>query len=208
MEDKISVIIVDDHHMVRLGLRNYLETLPDIEVSGETSNGHDAVDLVQQLQPDVVLMDLVMEKSDGITATEKLQNENCRIVVLTSYLDDDKVFPALKAGAMSYILKTAPPEEIAQCIRKAYRGEAVYTGKITELMLNKQQEQESINILTNRELEVLALLSHGYSNNDIAEELHIGIKTVKTHVSNILDKLELKDRTQAAIFARDKGINK
>ena len=202
------MIIVDDHHMVRLGLRNYLETLPDIEVSGETSNGHDAVDLVQQLQPDVVLMDLVMEKSDGITATEKLQNENCRIVVLTSYLDDDKVFPALKAGAMSYILKTAPPEEIAQCIRKAYRGEAVYTGKITELMLNKQQEQESINILTNRELEVLALLSHGYSNNDIAEELHIGIKTVKTHVSNILDKLELKDRTQAAIFARDKGINK
>ncbi|ACB85646.1 response regulator [Natranaerobius thermophilus] len=203
--EKISVLIVDDHEMVRLGLRSYLETQEDIEVVAEACDGQEGIDLAREYQPQVILMDLVMDGMDGIQATRELQGEGFKIVVLTSYVDDDKVFPALEAGAYSYILKTSDAEDIAKCIRKASEGKPSFEGQVTKLMMERRENESAYLNLTNREKEVLRLLGKGFTNQEIADELYIGIKTVKTHVSNILDKLELKDRTQAAIYAKDYG---
>jgi NarL family two-component system response regulator LiaR len=206
--EKIKVLLVDDHEMVRMGLATYLNTEIDMEVIGEACNGSDGVQLALQLVPDVILMDLVMEGMDGIAATKEINekasnlNKKIKIIVLTSFLDDDKVFPVIEAGAFSYILKTSRASEIVQAIRKTVRGEPTIEGKVAGLMMNRMQKSPTKHSsLTGRELDVLSLLGQGKNNKEIGELLHIGIKTVKTHVSNILAKLDVDDRTQAAIYA-------
>lgn len=202
----IRVLLVDDHEMVRMGLAAYLATEADIEVIGEASNGEDGVRLALELKPDVILMDLVMEGMDGIEATRRIMSEDpkMRIIVLTSFIDDEKVYPVIEAGAMSYLLKTSRAPQIAEAIRSAYAGQSMVEAQVTGKMMQRMRSGESKlphEHLTERELEVLRLIADGKSNQDIADELFIGVKTVKTHVSNILTKLGVEDRTQAAIYA-------
>ncbi len=198
---KIKVLIVDDHEMVRMGLSTYLQTENDIEVVGEGRNGKEAVDQAYNLQPDIILMDLLMDEMNGVEATKALCDHQAKIIVLTSYLDDEMLFPVMEAGAFSYILKTSSAAEIAACIRKAAQGEAMFEGQVTQKMFQQMRNKPKHEELTPREKEVLALIGIGKSNKEIGEFLHIGIKTVKTHVSHIFTKLELEDRTQAAIYA-------
>mgnify|MGYP001228433988 FL=1 len=204
MTQPIKVMIVDDHDMVRRGLRAYLEIEEDIEVVGEVNDGSLATEKVREWEPDVVLMDLIMEKMGGIEATKEVlaARPQCRVIVLTSYYDDEKIFPALEAGATSYLLKTASAETIVEAIRKAVRGDSVIDAKVASKMVNRfRDSRPKHEDLTSRELEVLILIGKGKTNAEIADELYIGIKTVKTHVSNILSKLGVNDRTQAAIYA-------
>lgn len=211
MVEKIRVLIVDDHEMVRMGLATYLNTEKDIEVIGEASNGKQGIDLAERLQPDVILMDLVMEEMDGISATKEIKTRlpDIKIIVLTSFIDQDKVFPVIEAGAFSYLLKTSRAEEIAKAIREAVKGNPTIECKVTSMMISKmQRDPQKHETLTQRELEVLILIGKGLSNKEIGEELFIGIKTVKTHVSNILAKIEVDDRTQAAIYANRHGLIK
>lgn len=202
--DKIRVMIVDDHDMVRRGLKAYLSTESDIEVVVEASGGQEAVLLDARLNPEVVLMDLIMEKGDGIEATKSiLANDPSRkIIILTSFCDDRQVFPAIEAGAMSYLLKTASAEEIIQAIRRAHDGRTVIDGKVAQkLVAGLHKEAQPYEQLTERERDVLRLIAMGKSNAEIGGTLFIGIKTVKTHVSSIFGKLGVSDRTQAAIYA-------
>ncbi|MBP3038662.1 response regulator transcription factor [Bacillaceae bacterium Marseille-Q3522] len=208
----IRVAVVDDHEMVRKGLISYLLTEKDIEVAGEASSGKEAVKLVLEKKPQIVLMDLLMENGTGIEATKTIlkQYPECKIIIITSYYDDEQVFPALEAGAFSYMLKTATADEVITAIRKAYKGESIIEPKVASKMMRKfrHQEKQPHDDLTERELEVLMCLADGMTNQQISEELFIGIKTVKTHVSNILSKLNVADRTQAAIYANRHGIVK
>ena len=211
--NKIRVLIVDDHGVVRQGLRTYLEVLDDIEVIGEAENGSEAVAQVRQHQPDVVLMDLVMPEMDGIEATRQVSaiSPSTRVVVLTSFADDEKVFPAIKAGARGYLLKDVSPAELANAIRAVQAGEThlhpEITKKLVEQLASPKPDQEPLpDDLTPRELEVLRLIAQGMNNRQIALALTISEKTVKTHVSNILSKLHLADRTQAAIYAHRHGV--
>ncbi|MFC7062599.1 response regulator [Halobacillus seohaensis] len=200
----IRVVIVDDHDVVRKGVITYLNTEDDLEIVGEASSGNEAVEVVKQLKPDVVLMDLIMENGTGIEATEKIMStEQCKIIILTSFYDDEKVFPALEAGAFSYMLKTSSADEIAEAIKKAYKGENVIEPKVATKMMTRFRtgEKKLHDDLTNRELEVLMCVGEGMTNQEISDHLYIGVKTVKTHVSNILSKLEVQDRTQAAVYA-------
>lgn len=209
MENKIKVLIVDDHEMVRMGLITYLNTEPDIDILGEASNGLDGIKLAEKLQPDVILMDLVMDKMDGIAATKEIKQKfpNVKVIVLTSYIEQDKVFPVIEAGAFSYLLKTSRANEIAQAIREAMKGNSTIEGKVASMMMNRMQKEHlKHEDLTPRELEVLILIGKGLNNKEIGERLFIGIKTVKTHVSNILSKLAVEDRTQAAIYANKHGL--
>ena len=204
--EKIRVMVVDDHEMVRLGLCSYLETADDLEVVGQADCGSKAVEMARELKPDVILMDLIMEGGTGFEATELIQPEltATQIIILTSYVDEKLVFPALEAGALSYILKTSQAEEIAEAIRRAVRQESVIEPKVAAKMLTRirdDSEQLPHNELTPREMEVLKLIGEGKTNQEIADELFIGIKTVKTHVSNVLSKLGVEDRTRAAIYA-------
>ncbi|RXI98255.1 DNA-binding response regulator [Anaerobacillus alkaliphilus] len=202
MSEKIKVLLIDDHEMVRMGLKTFLSLEENIEIIGEGSNGEEAIKLAEELSPDVILMDLMMDKVNGIEATKQITSKNNRIkiIVLTSFLDDEMVFPVIEAGAFSYLLKTTSASEIANTIEKAMKGEPTIEGKVASLMFNRMKERPKHEALTTREREVLTLLGKGRSNKEISEELHIGIKTVKTHVSNILSKLELADRTQVAIY--------
>ncbi|PMB84579.1 response regulator [Dolosicoccus paucivorans] len=207
----ISVLLVDDHEMVRLGVSAYLSSQADIEVIGEAENGLRGYQMALDLKPDVILMDLVMDVMDGIEATEKIIAEwpEAQIIIVTSFLDDEKVFPAIKAGAKSYLLKTSSASEIAQAIRKTYQGEHVMTREVSDKLIQREDEKRKTyphDELTGREYEVLQLIAKGKSNQEIAEELFISLKTVKTHVSNILSKLEVADRTQAAIYAYQHSI--
>lgn len=202
----IKVLIVDDHEMVRLGVSSYLSIQEDIEVVAEANNGLVGYHHALELRPDVILMDLVMDTMDGIEATQKIMNEwpEAKIIIVTSFLDDEKVYPAIEAGAKSYILKTSSAKEIVEAIRSTYNGESVMQDEVTQKILNRDAEEKQYHLhddLTNREREVLQLVAKGYSNQAIAEELFITLKTVKTHVSNILSKLEVDDRTQATIYA-------
>jgi len=215
MTEPITVLIVDDHEVVRNGIRGYLDTLPEYEVVGEAESGEQAVDLVTQLVPDVILMDLMLTGMDGVEATRIVKNISPRtqIVVLTSYHDDSLIFPALKAGAISYILKDMKMNKLAEAITKAHNGEVILHPKVASRVLQnirKDSDKESIiyTELTERELDVLKLIASGFSNSQIAEELVISENTVKGHVSNILSKLHLGDRTQAAVFAWQQGIVK
>jgi NarL family two-component system response regulator LiaR len=213
MTEPITVLIVDDHQVVRHGVRAYLEALPDFTVVGEAESGEVAVRLATEQIPDVVLMDLVMPGMDGVEATRRVKDVSPRtqIVVLTSYHQDEHIFPALQAGAISYILKDVKMEELAEAARCAARGEAtlhphVATRVIQELRGPRRAELNPFTELTERELEVLKLIANGLTNTRIAEQLVISENTVKGHVSNILSKLHLADRTQAAVFAWREGI--
>jgi two-component system, NarL family, response regulator LiaR len=207
---KIKVMIVDDHEMVRLGIKSYLLTEDGIEFLGEAKSGNEAVQLAKIYKPDVILMDLLMDDGNGIEATEKIlsYHGSCKIIILTSYYDDEKVFPAIEAGAHSYLLKTASAEEVTSAIYKAAKGESVIASKVADKMMTRfrPQERKPHEDLTTREFEVLTCLGEGMTNQEISEALYIGIKTVKTHVSNILSKLGVADRTQAAIYANRNGI--
>lgn len=203
-------MIVDDHEMVRLGIKTYLLTEDRIEFLGEAKSGNEAAQLAKLYMPDVILMDLLMENGNGIEATRKILtfHPHCKIIILTSYYDDEKVFPAIEAGAHSYLLKTASAEEVTSAIYKAMKGESVIASKVADKMMNRFRPQEVLphEELTSREMDVLKCLGEGMTNQEISEELFIGIKTVKTHVSNILSKLGVADRTQAAIYANRNGI--
>jgi len=209
MADVISVLIADDHPFVRHGLRTYLETLDDMEVAGEASDGGEAVELAGRLLPDVVLMDLVMPELDGVEATRRIReaSPSTKVIALTSFDDDEKVFPAIKAGAAGYLLKDVHPAELAEAVRRASRGEALLAPSVAaRLMQEVSGERPASAGLTERELEVLRLIARGMSNKLIARELVVSEKTVKTHVSNILAKLHLADRTQAALYAVREGL--
>lgn len=202
----IRVMVVDDHEMVRRGICSYLETEDDLEVIGQANSGQSAIKLAARLKPDVILMDLIMEDGTGVEATEAIKRvlPDVQIIILTSFIDESLVFPALEAGALSYLLKTSKAEEIVDAIRLAIRDEAVIEPKVATKMLAKMRrngEHQLHSNLTDRELEILVLLGEGKTNQEIAEELFIGIKTVKTHVSNVLSKLEVEDRTKAAVYA-------
>ena len=209
---KIRVAVVDDHEMVRKGIISYLETEPSIEIVGEADGGKKAVSLVKDTKPDVVLMDLLMENGTGIEATKEILRfyPECKIIIITSFYDDEQVFPAIEAGAFSYMLKTASASEVIRAIEKASRGEAVIEPKVANTMMKRlrPQERKPHDELTERELEVLKCIGEGMTNQQISEELFIGVKTVKTHVSNILGKLGLTDRTQAAVYANRNGLIK
>lgn len=203
---KIRVLITDDHEMVRIGVSAYLSAQPDIEVVGEAEDGEKAVKLALELRPDIILMDLVMDGMDGIQATKEIIERwpDAKIIIVTSFLDDDKVYPALEAGATSYILKTSKASEIAEAIRKTFDGQTILEPEVTNKMMAKMRSKnESLphEELTPREREVLLLMAEGKSNQEIADELFIALKTVKVHVSNILSKLDVEDRTQAVIYA-------
>lgn len=210
--DEIKVLLVDDHEMVRIGLAAVLGTEDQIEVVGEASNGLEGIRLALEYRPDVVLMDLVMDGMDGIETTRKLlqQHPDCKVIVLTSYLDDEKMYPVIEAGAFSYLLKTSRASEIAQAIRAAARGQSILESQVAAKMMNRfrqpKQEAAPHEELTDREMEVLRLIAKGKSNQEVADDLFIGVKTVKFHVTNILAKLGVEDRTQAAIYAFKNGL--
>ncbi len=213
MAEAITVLLVDDHRVVRQGVRAFLTTQPDLLVVGEAEGGAEGVQLAAQHVPDVALMDLVMPGMDGVEATRQLKQVSPRtqVIVLTSYHDDEHIFPALRAGALSYMLKDVSVDVLADAIRKAARGEAVLhprvaTRVIKELQGELHDQPNPFTELTDRELEVLRLIAGGLNNNDIAVRLVLSEKTVKGHVSNILSKLQLADRTQAAVFAWREGI--
>jgi two-component system, NarL family, response regulator LiaR len=211
--ERITVLLVDDHALVRGGVRAYLETQPDVEIVGEAGSGREAVELAAARVPDVVLMDLVMPEMDGIEATLRVRQVSPRsqVVVLTSFHDDAHVFPALKAGALSYLLKDAGPDQVAAAVRAAARGEAVINPRVAARLIQEFRGERGPQAnpytdLTEREQEVLRLIAQGRSNGEIATALAISEKTVKGHVSNVLGKLYLEDRTQAAIYAWREGF--
>jgi NarL family two-component system response regulator LiaR len=213
LSDTISVLIVDDHKVVRRGVRAFLETQPDISVVAEAESGEEAVQLAIDHAPDVVLMDLVMPGLDGVETTRRLKQVSPRtqIIILTSYHQDEHIFPAIRAGALSYMLKDVEPEELANAIRKAADQEAVLHPRVAarvvqELHGARQDNPNPFTELSDREMDVLRLVADGLSNADIAERLVISEKTVKSHVSNILSKLHLADRTQAAVYAWREGV--
>lgn len=214
MAEKIKVLIVDDHQVVRQGLRTFLELQEDILVLGEAADGIEALEMVRRLGPEIVLMDLVMPRLDGISATRQIAALNLpvKVIALTSFTEDDKVFPAIQAGASSYLLKDVSPDELVEAIRAVYRGEARLhpdiARKLMEQVASQAGRSREINPVevTDRERDVIRLVARGCSNQEIARELVISEKTVKTHVSNILSKLQLKDRTQLAIYAIKAGL--
>ena len=203
--DVITVMLIDDHRVVRQGLRDFLELQDDIEVVGEAGSGIEGVQLARDLLPDVVLMDLVMPEMDGIEATRQLKAvaPSTQVIVLTSYSEDERIFPAIKAGALSYLLKDVGPGDLVRAIKAARRGEATLHPSVAARLIHELTSARSspLDLLTEREREVLGCIARGMSNAEIAEHLFIGERTVKTHVSNILSKLHLQDRTQAALLA-------
>ena len=202
----IKVLLVDDHEMVRLGVSAYLSVQEDIKVIDQAENGKIGVEKALEFKPDIILMDLVMPVMDGIEATKEILSKwkEAKIVIVTSFIDDEKVYPAISAGAKSYLLKTSSASEIAQAIRDTYRGEGVFEKEVSEKLEHRHEVEEEFRLfeeLTSREKEVLLLIAQGKSNQEIADECFITLKTVKTHVSNILSKLQVEDRTQATIYA-------
>ncbi len=214
--NKIKLLIVDDHAVVRQGLRGFLELMDDFEIVGEGSNGAEAVSLAAELKPDVILLDLMMPEMDGIEATRRIRlaDPSARILILSSFSNDDNVLPAIRAGAMGYVLKDIDPDELADALRGTYRGKSQLHPDIAlKLIAHFQQDgpeekkvDDQLSQLTEREVDVLKLIAQGMSNREIAAALTISHMTVKTHVSNLLGKLQLADRTQAAIFAIRMGL--
>lgn len=211
--EPIAVLIVDDHAVVRRGIRALLEAEGDFQVVGEAGSGGEAVLLAADLAPDVVLMDLVMPEMDGVTATRlvKEQSPRSQVIVLTSYHEDEHIYPAIRAGALSYLLKSVGLEELTEAVRKAARGEAVLHSHVAARLVRElhgasQETRLLYATLSERERQVLQLIAEGLSNAQIAERLVISERTVKSHVNNILSKLHVADRTQAAIYAWREGF--
>jgi NarL family two-component system response regulator LiaR len=211
----ITVILVDDHKVVRQGVRAFLQTQPDIEVVAGAADGETAVSLATEHAPDVMLMDLKMPGMDGVEATRRVKEVSPRtqIIVLTSYHQDEYIFPAIRAGALSYVLKDVEPKELATAVRQAAQGEAVLHPQVAarhvqEVPGSREETFNPFTELSEREMEVLKLVADGMSNGEIAEMLVISEKTVKSHVSNILGKLHVADRTQAAVYAWREGIKR
>ncbi|HPH97314.1 MAG TPA: response regulator transcription factor [Anaerolineaceae bacterium] len=215
MNNTITVMLVDDHEIVRSGVRGFLDTQPDLEVVAEAGSGMEAIKLAQEYVPDVILMDLMMPGMDGVEAIWRVRRVSPRsqVVVLTSFHDDAHVFPAIKAGALSYVLKDISPEDLAETVRAAAHGEAVLNPRVAARLVLEMRGEKTpgVNLFTElseREQEVLKLVAEGLSNAEIADKLVLSEKTVKGHVSNILNKLHLVDRTQAAVFAWREGLMK
>lgn len=213
MLNPITIIIADDHEVVRNGLRSYLETVPNFQVVGEASSGEETISLVSELIPDVVLMDLIMPGLDGVETIRRIKKISPRtqVVVLTSYHEDVHIFPALKAGAISYLLKDMKMEKLVEGLNRAVQNEVTLHPLVARRVLQNirgemSEEQPLFTELTDRELDVLKLIAKGYTNTQIAEELVISENTVKGHVSNILSKLHVADRTQVAVYAWQQGI--
>ena len=210
---RITVLIVDDHIVVRQGLRTFLELQDDIEIVGEAANGLEAIDLARRHQPDIVLLDLIMPRMGGVEATPRLMaaSPRTRVIILTSFGEDDQIIPAIRAGAQGYLLKDIPPRDLIQAVREAYAGKAQLHPDVAKKLMAAVAAPPPAapppeSDLTDRELEVLRLIAEGLNNHEIAQQLTISDKTVKTHVSNILSKLHCDDRTQAAIYAMKKGL--
>lgn len=204
----IRVLIVDDHNIVREGMKMLLALEPDMDIVGEASNGNEAVTLAHKLRPDVVLMDLVMPEMDGIKATKIIRNElPCtEVIALTSVLEDRTIFDAIQVGAISYLLKNTDVPKLIEAIRAAANGQVTLTPQISTRLIREFRDPQNLEILTDREEEVLENLAKGFSNKEIAQALYISEKTVKTHVSSILSKLNLPSRTRAALYALKKGL--
>jgi NarL family two-component system response regulator LiaR len=212
MDETIRILIADDHKIVRKGLRALIEAKPNLEIIGEAINGHEAVLKAGTLQADVILMDLEMPDKDGLAAIGEIKQENpeARILVLTSFSDDEKVFAAIKAGALGYLLKDSSPQELVQAIWSVYRGEPSMNPAIALKLVRELNRPSELppaqDPLTSREVAVLKLVAQGLSNQEIAEELIVSERTVGAHVSNILTKLHLANRTQAALYALREGL--
>ena len=213
MPQPITILIADDHEVVRQGIRAFLSAQPDLEVVGEAGSGAEAIRLAGELVPDVVLMDLLMPGMDGIEATRQIKKTSPRtqVVVLTSFHEDEHVFPALRAGAISYLLKDVKMEDMAGAVRRAAQGEATLHPRVASRVIREIQGVGSSAVnpfteLTDRELDVLRMVAEGLPNSEIAARLVVSENTVKGHVSNILSKLHLADRTQAAVYAWKEGI--
>lgn len=207
----IRIVIVDDHPVVRQGLRFLLEQQAEIQVVGEGENGEQAIKLIEEQLPDVLLLDLLMPKMDGITAVREIKRvaPSVQIIILTSYFEDDQIFSVIKAGALSYLLKDTRSQELVAAVRAAARGESVLHPQVAARILREMQKPSQVpplSDLTPRELEVVTRIAHGRSNHEIALELVISEPTVRTHVANILSKLHLTDRTQAAIYALQQNL--
>jgi two-component system, NarL family, response regulator LiaR len=213
MSEAIRILIADDHAIVREGLRSLIDTEPGMEVAGEAADGIEAVLRARSLQPDVILLDLVMPRQDGIAAIGEIKRENPQacILVLTSFAEDDKVFPAIKAGALGYLLKDASPQELLQAIRCVYQGESSLHPAIARKLIAELSRASDLppteEPLTAREVEVLSLVAQGLTNQEIADHLVVSERTVRTHVTNILGKLHLANRTQAALYALREGLS-
>ncbi len=213
MSKTITILLVDDHTIVRQGVRAFLEAQSDMQIVGEAASGEEAVQLVRKLTPDVVLMDLIMPGMSGIQATRQIKQVSPRtqVIVLTSFGDDENIFPALRAGALSYILKDIRPGELIDIVRKAAQGDAVLHSQVVSRVIQqvraaRREIPAPFTQLTERELDILRLIAEGQSNAAIAEKLVLSEKTVKGHITNILSKLQVEDRTQAAILAWQQGL--
>ena len=216
MSEKVTVGLVDDHAIIRQGVRAFMEIQGDLNIVGEAGSGEEAVRLCQEHAPDVLLMDLVMPGMDGVEATRQVKavSPRTQVIILTSYHDDEHILPAMKAGALSYLLKDVDPAELVKAVRKAARGEVVLHPRVAAQVVQALHGNTRPGVanpladLSEREMEVLRLIANGLSNTGIADQLCISEKTVKSHVSNILSKLQLADRTQAAVFAWRQGVMK
>jgi NarL family two-component system response regulator LiaR len=212
MSAEIRILIADDHAVVREGLRALIDTEPQMELVGEAADGLEAVQKAAAVNPDVILLDLVMPRKGGLEAIREIKegNPRARILVLTSFAEDDKVFPAIKAGAQGYLLKDSSPRELLQAIRDIHRGQPSIHPTIARKLMREIQRGSELPLaeepLTERELEVLGLVAQGFTNQEIADRLFVSERTVRTHVSNILSKLHLANRTQAALYALRKGL--
>jgi NarL family two-component system response regulator LiaR len=212
MSEPIRILIADDHTVVREGLRALIDSEPDMELVGEAADGLEAVEQALTLKPDVILMDLVMPRKGGIEAINEIKRESpsARIIVLTSFAEDSKVFPAIKAGALGYLLKDSSASELLDAINDVYRGEPSMNPTIAHKLMRELRRDSDLppteEPLTEREVEVISLVARGLSNQEIADRLFISERTVRTHVSNILDKLHLANRTQAALYALREGL--
>ena len=208
----IRILLVDDHTVVREGMRAFIQIKPDMEVVGDATDGIEALEKARDLEPDVILLDIVMPRLDGIGTIEGLkeQGSQARILVITSFAEDEQIFPAIKAGALGYLLKDSQPQELIEAIRDVYRGEPSLHPTVALKLMNELDREPELppteEPLTAREVEVLKLIAQGHSNREIGEQLHLSERTVGKYASNILDKLHLANRTQAALYALRTGI--